>query len=56
MKRVAPQGNPDLPVLVDAQARLRDRPQRVAAQPLEPFPLPRRDDNPRVQVQPSTVA
>ena len=35
-----PQGDPDLPLRVHAQPRLRDRrPQCVAAQPLEPRPL-----------------
>src|SRR5213592_2114918 len=51
-----PQGDPDLPLSVHAQPRLRDRrPQCVAAQPLEPRPLPGPNDNPRVQVEPIEV-
>jgi hypothetical protein len=47
-----PQRDPDLPLRVDAQPRLRDRwPQRVAAHPLEPLALACRHDQPGVQIE-----
>ena len=56
IRPLMPQRDPDVPVRVDAQARLRDRrPQGVATQPLEPFALAGTDHDPGVQVKAANV-